>query len=60
MAVLDFLDGVDLVLVLALAVLGQGVLLVSGAIVVGLFFIFFGVPCQMQQTVENELNRKMK
>jgi hypothetical protein len=57
-----FLDGVGLVLVLALAldVLGRGVHLLWCAILLGCFFNFLLVLCQMQQKVENELNRKMK
>jgi hypothetical protein len=55
---LGFLGGVGLVLVLALAVLGRGVLLVRGATFVGLFLSFYFVPCQMHQQVKNELNKK--
>jgi hypothetical protein len=35
------------------------VFLVRGAIFVGLFIYFYFVPCQMQQKVRNELNKKV-
>jgi uncharacterized BrkB/YihY/UPF0761 family membrane protein len=65
---LALLRGVSLVLVLALALdflggdcfdsLSQGVHLVRGEIFVGLFLYYYFVSCQMQQKIENELNKK--
>jgi hypothetical protein len=38
--------------------LGPRVILVPGAVFVGLFLFFYFVPCRMQQKVENGLNKK--